>query len=240
MPAVPAEDLAPALHGAESVRPGDGADAVVVAVRGVGVLGEAGLEYEDVAAGAELLISGHVNVISKKPKEIYLYQDFYYNDVEMVLNVYRIDTGELIDSEKAFLKSTDRVLEESINKSLREITALVSKRVADEFNASWNYMMLDQADYRIMVTGVNADDVGLIKETIRSMPAAKTNGEFEEGKIIVHPKVFMRSYYSDVAILSVVHKGPRQNLIDLLTSIQHPRLVLVDDDKADIWLEQVR
>ncbi len=158
----------------------------------------------------------------------------------MELHFIRVDNGQVLYSLKDTFKYTDRSPEALHQRSIKEITEKLATEAAEKFNPSWRYTILDKADYQLMVTNVNRDDAEIMKNLILSLPGSEVDLLIGNGNEIVMPKVFERNFYTDVGVYSILYKGPRENLLELLTSMQHPRLVVVAEKGKQIWVDQVR
>ena len=197
------------------------------------------LRIELMRNGVEVLVTGNLNITDKGDQSIYLVDDFYYNDATMDLNVIRVNDGRVLYKISDRIKYSDRSVEASIKNSTRVLSEQVADAASTKFNPAWQYSYLDKADYQVMLTDVDEKDIQLVSDLLKSMVGAEV--ESDEGEKSIHnPEVYTRGIYADVAVLTVVYKGPRENLIERLTSSQFPRLVMVDEDPDQIILQQVR
>ncbi|MBN1518204.1 hypothetical protein JXA32_16700 [Candidatus Sumerlaeota bacterium] len=190
-------------------------------------------------SGIEVLVTGKINLEDGGTQSFYLVDDFFYFDASIELSVIRVSDDSVLYTIKDSYKATGRSQTETTDKAVEQLTSKVAEKAAERFNPAWQLAYLDTADYQVMITGVDQQDVKIIEDQIRSLAGTEWTNDAGDTELVL-PEVYLRGFYEDVVVLSVVYKGEQQNLINSLASMQYPRLVLQEHDDRQVILEQVK
>ncbi|MCX7016647.1 MAG: hypothetical protein NTW86_29505 [Candidatus Sumerlaeota bacterium] len=153
------------------------------------------------------------------------YQPMYYASARLSLKLIRVDNGEILGETFEAATASDADRERAIQLAIEEVVNKATNTLIDVYNAVWAKVMLDKADYRIMIT----------RTTER---AAEDLAGLLEG-MDLGIKVYFRGFLGDVAVLTLNFSGDRQQLVDLLTQLDHPRFHVVKSEDKTLTVEQI-
>jgi hypothetical protein len=78
---------------------------------------------------------------------------------------------------------------------------------------SWKYLMLDVADYQLMFTGISHDQLEIVTKMLEQL-APDT-------------EAYVKTYYHGIAVVNLVYKGERSELIRAIERSPYPRLKIM-------------
>ncbi|MBN1475150.1 hypothetical protein JXA47_00200 [Candidatus Sumerlaeota bacterium] len=167
--------------------------------------------------GVELLFSGQCTTTLTDASDLY-YDEHYFYETSLLLRMFRVDTGELLDEVVVTDSGSDVDDATAREIAIRKCVAAAIDRLIDTYSERWPREVLNQTDYLLMVTDVGDDEVDLLINKLADID--------EEAQ------VFQRSFYADVACLNLVYSHPfetspvaeRQALIDYLLGMDTPQL----------------
>ncbi len=162
--------------------------------------------------GIELLISGSTSTKRDVVKDIY-YDTFFFYTTDIQAVMVRVDTREELARVKARGSAADRDEQQAIDLSIRRAATLAVNQMADKFEDVWGYMVLDKADYRILLTGITPKTLTLVKNSIAGISR--------------DTKVFLRQQYDRSAVLAVVYPGSREDLVKAISTTKYPTLGII-------------
>jgi hypothetical protein len=137
----------------------------------------------------DVLITGALDVRAVQQGPI-LYDEYFFQEADLKLSMYRVDTGELITEVSDRYSASGGSVEEATQKVLDALVSRSTRRLAERLGTVWNYTMLDRADYRLMFSGLDAGRrPNVINDLRRLSPDVQ---------------IFEKSYYGGVWVVNVV------------------------------------
>ena len=177
----------------------------------------------------DILISGTLSVRPIEQEQI-LYDDYAFQEAEVALKVYRVDSGQVIaefhDRFSATGSATDKATEKvnAITNVLDAMLPRITRAMAEDIGWIWPNMMLDQADYRIMVSGVDQEMITGIYNLLSTLSPEL--------------KIFQKSYYGDVLVFNLDFPGAQPGQLEqFLRSANEPQFEVNPIDPRHFELE---
>lgn len=138
----------------------------------------------------DVIVTGSLKVQPRKEKVI-LYDQLFFHDAEIELKLIRIDTGETMRHITSHYSASGLTPEESLSKLLEQLVPMAAAELTDGFLDEWANIMLDKADYRLLITQVSPEQLTIIDSMLRALsPSVQT---------------YLKSYYGDVAVLNIIY-----------------------------------
>jgi len=194
--------------------------AITIPPTNLDILESAALKSEAIRVaekkGAEIILSG--TSISKRENRQELYYEtytFYRTTVD--LKLIRADTGEILDETTVSEVAGSTMQSQAIQLSITQAARKAAHTLADYFLANWDKTVQGNCDYTFLFTGVNSEKLDIIKRHLASLDDES--------------KVFVKSQYSDVAVVNLVYKGNREFLIDAIESLSFPRMHIIEEQE---------
>ncbi len=173
----------------------------------------------------EVIVTGSSETNKVEQKDIY-YDNYNFYETKIQLSLIRVDTGEILaETESVGLAANieaDRAIELSIIRAATEATS----ELMVSFRKNWENTILDKADYKIMFTGLQKPDLDVLGHTLLSL------GD--------EVKMYLRSYYYNVAVINLTYKGEEKELIRFLETFPQPtlKIISVKDNKIEISVRE--
>lgn len=164
--------------------------------------------------GVEVLVSGKSVTRRDSVKELY-YDTYYFYSTEMKATLVRVDTAEVLArvTSRGSASHTDQ--QQAIDISIRRAASEAVRELADQFDLVWGSMVLDKADYRILLTGVTPQTLELVRQRLAGFSQQS--------------KVYLRQSYDRSAVLTMVYPGNREDVIKELETMSYPPLQIVSE-----------
>ncbi|MCE5230380.1 hypothetical protein LLG95_12415 [bacterium] len=185
-----------------------------------GQLDTARLEAE--RNGIDVILTGTMNTRPITTGQI-LYDTYHFWQTSLDLYLYRVDTGELIAHVKDSYSANAPNDAQAISKTLDTIVSRTGTRIATILHDVWPATMLNQMDYRVMVSGVNPATLDHVETLLQSFAPQM--------------RIFRKAYYGDVAVLNLMlPEGKHIDLDYLLRHSTNPQFIVhkVDDKRFEI------
>lgn len=178
--------------------------------------------HEAQRGGIGALVTGTLNVVSRPSKKI-LYDDFHFYTAEAQLFLIRVDTGEVLTSASQTFSSSATDQEAALTKTFEQLMTRISEPLAADFLPRWRNTMFDVADVRLMITGINQEQLETVFNLMKTIsPESQT---------------YTKSFYGDVAVLNVsVPKAQLPNVEKYLRSSRTPQFIVkaVDNRRFEL------
>ncbi len=171
----------------------------------------------------DILITGTLSITPIGKKKI-LFDDYDFREAFLNLKMYRVDNGLLIKEVYDRYSATGTTMKEAANDVMDSMVGRATEKLAVELTDSWPNTMLDQGDYRLMLSGMNRDEVMKIYSMLKTLSPG----------IMIYEKAF----YSDVTVLNLMVPGDgRIDVETLLRGTREPPLNVRKYDKDSFELE---
>lgn len=118
---------------------------------------------------ADVLITGIVEVQTIEDRTQILFDEYSFQQAEVTLRMYRIDTGELLHEIHDRYSASAPTREEAISSVLDSMLSRATRELALSLRQNWGKLMLDDADYRLMLTGVDEESRDYIANSIKRL-----------------------------------------------------------------------
>lgn len=173
----------------------------------------------------ELIITGTCETNKLEQKDLY-YENYTFYESKISLKLIRVDTGEaLVETETSGL-ATNLDAERAIELSIIRASLKASSEIIDYFKANWNPTILDKANYKIMFTGIQQSQLDVFSSTLLKL-GDKT-------------KMYLRSYYHNVAVINLMFKGDKAELLRFLETFPYPtfKIVSIKDNNIEVSVRE--
>jgi hypothetical protein len=137
----------------------------------------------------DVLITGSLRIRPVGGEQI-LFDDYQFQEADLTLKMYRVDTGELIAQVADQYSAAGESVEDARAKLLDALVTRSSRKLAETLRGVWGYTMLDQADYRLMFNGLEA---GLRPSLLNGLRRFSPDLQ-----------VYEKAYYGGVWVVNVV------------------------------------
>jgi hypothetical protein len=181
--------------------------------------------FEAQRNSVDVLVTGMLTIRPIDQTQI-LYDRYAFMDASVVLKMYRVDTGELLAEITDRYSANGESVAAGTKNALDAMLTRSTQKLADRLRNLWGPMMLDDANCRLLITGV---EPGRIPSLFNMLKALDPN---------VH--VFQKAYYGDVLVVNVEFpdSDPRK-LVGLLRQSTDPQFNVSLVDKHRISLEML-
>jgi hypothetical protein len=139
----------------------------------------------------EFFISGTMTVrpAPEAQNRQILFDNYSFQEADVVLQLYRVDTGELIAEARDSYSATGPSAEEAVRNTLDVMMPRVAQQLATRLREYWQTTMLDQADYRVMISGVERNQTERVYNWLKT---------FAPGM-----RIYEKSFYGNVAVINI-------------------------------------
>ena len=162
--------------------------------------------------GVGLFITGTSTTRLIKAQELY-YDLYYFYETHMHLKLVRVDTGDILFETDATASSGHINRERAVELSIQRAANMATLKVIEAYLKTWNHLMLNVADYQLMFTGISPDQLEILTKMLKAL-APKT-------------EVYVKTYYNRIAVVNLVYKGERSELIQAIKRSPYPRLKIM-------------
>ncbi len=186
-----------------------------------GLLAAARLEAE--RNGIDVILTGSMRTAPITTGQI-LYDSYHFWQTSLDLYLYRVDTGERIAELHDAYSANASNDSQAISKTLDTIVQRTGARLAATLHDMWPNTMLNQANYRLMVSGVDPASLDHIQTMLGGIAPGQA-------------RIFRKAYYGDVAVLNVVlPEGKRVDMESFLRRTTNPQFVVrrIDERRFEI------
>jgi len=165
-------------------------------------------------AGVEVILTGRVDLVLSREKKIH-FDDYTFYNARATLTLIRVDDGKVLDtgSYEAGAGNPDKEAAKRIAAS--RATTRILQDLIPRFAARWERTMTDNAEFQVMVVGVNSAEAALVEDRLATrLPEAE---------------VYRRSLFEDVAVFNLYYPaeklrpGERERVEQVLRDITAPR-----------------
>lgn len=165
----------------------------------------------------DVLITGTMALRPINQEKIY-YDRYAFQEAEINLKMYRVDTGELIDEAHDRYSATSESVNESTQKVLDVMVTRVTQKLADSLRGMWANTMLEDRNCRLMISSVAPTEVTNVINLFKSFaPDAE---------------VFQKAYYGDTLVVNVASsKKDDLALEKFLRASSEPQFIVRKVDK---------
>lgn len=167
--------------------------------------------------GVEVLVSGRSITMRDNEKELY-YDTYYFYSTEMKAKLVRVDTAEILATVTARGTASHTEQQQAIDISIRRAASEAVRVLADKFDLVWGPMVLDKADYRILLTGVTPQTLDLVRQRLAGFSR--------------DAQVYLRQSFDRSAVLTVVYPGNREDVIKELATMSYPPVQIVSEHEV--------
>jgi hypothetical protein len=164
----------------------------------------------------DILITGTLSIRPIEEKEI-LFDNYDFREASLNLKMYRVDTGQLITEVYDRYSAAGGSMEKATNDVMDSMVTRATEKLAIELTDTWGNTMLDQGDYRLMLSGMNRDQVKNIYSMLKT---------FSPG-ILIYEKAF----YGDVTVVNLML--PDDSSADVETFLRRAREPQLNVRKVD-------
>lgn len=164
-----------------------------------------GIEITDISASAEkigkacaeaqrmdvdIVLSG--SVISSEPEQrIILFDEHFFVEGTLSLKAYRVDNGEAIRTIFVRESVSAKTKEAATDAFLERIATRAAAEFSDGFVEMWEGMMLEESDYRLLITGIDRLTLdGIARELTGISPTVQ---------------LYVKSYYGESAVVNLIY-----------------------------------
>ena len=163
-----------------------------------------------------IIITGSLDVTSSEEREI-LFDRVSFVEGAMHLQMIRVDTGEVLRESTEKYSASGPTHQEALDNLLGSLTLRSGEKLALGFLDHWSTLMLNRADYRLLITGVNAELLTSISSTLKTLSPSL--------------ELFVKSLYGDVAVVNVVFPDSEPGeLEEFLRRSRAPQFRVVPSD----------
>lgn len=166
-------------------------------------------------SGVEVIVSGEARTQLVDRKKLY-FDEYWFYETEVSAKLVRVDTGEVLFQAAGKGTSSARNRDEAIQTSIDRASEQVSAALVRDFDAYWPVVVQQQAPFRILLTGVDAESLRIVVQNIERMSR--------------DTKVFVRKSFGPSTVVEVLTQGTKQQLLDNLRSSTYPTLYIVNPD----------
>jgi len=166
-------------------------------------------------AGVEVILTGSAALKQTRAKRIH-FDDYTFFDVRTSLTLIRVDDGQVLGTGvyEAEAGNTDKTAAGKVAAS-RAVTRVLQDLVP-KFAERWERTMTDNADFQVMVVGVNVTEADIVQDRL----ATRLSGA----------EVYRRSFFEDVAVFNIYYPvkearpAERDRIEQVLNDMVSPRL----------------
>ena len=155
----------------------------------------------------EVFLSATIESKTIRTEKLY-FDDYTFVQTRCSLKLMRSDTGEVLVERQIVTSAGNADATAAVRAATLAGINEIAPQIFDTFDKMWGKMIHRKADLRIMATGVNEEVVSLFRQIITGMaPTAE---------------IYVRSYYSDVAVLTLTWDGRTEDLLEILRQTEYP------------------
>jgi len=170
----------------------------------------------------EVVIAGAIRTRTTRTGKLY-YDDYTFVETRCVLKVIRADTGEVIASGETVTSAGHMEAAKAVAAATLAAVNEIGPGLLDEYFKQWGKMILRKADVRILITGVDAEGLGLFRQVLQgAVPGAE---------------VYTRAVYADVAVVTVSLGGKVKELGRALRDTFYPAFRMTQGAPGEMILE---
>jgi hypothetical protein len=169
----------------------------------------------------EILISGTSSTTRDNVREMY-YDTYYFYTTLMDVALVRVDTGEVLARSEARGTASHIDEQRAIELSIRRAAGRITNDLADYYDRVWGPMVLNRAEYTLLLTGITDETLSLIRNALEGFSR--------------EANVYLRQRYDRTAVLNVVFPGERSELIKTISSHPYPTLRIIPPTEVDARL----
>lgn len=168
--------------------------------------------------GVGLFITGTSTTRLIKAEELY-YDQYYFYETHMHLKLVRVDTQDILFETDATASAGHIDKERAVELSILRAANTATLKVIEAYLNSWKNLMLNVADYQLMFTGITPEQLEVVTKMLKALaPDAE---------------VYVKAYFNRVAVVNLMFKGQRSELIQAIERSPYPRLkIMVDKPTA--------
>jgi hypothetical protein len=171
----------------------------------------------------DILITGALTVRPGNREKI-LFDEYSFQEAELALKMYRVDNGELLQEVTDRYSASGDTAEAAAKQVLDALVTRATRRLAETLRAVWGYVMLDMADYRLMVGGLDPErKITVLNDLKRFSPEIQ---------------VYEKAYYGNVWIVNLVLPKDQHNQLEtFLRESTEPQFKVEKIDERRFRLE---
>jgi hypothetical protein len=170
----------------------------------------------------EVLVTGRLEVRSQEQKRI-LFDEFTAYDAGVQLYLIRVDTGEVIGETSDRFGAPALADEMALERAYEGLMPRTAKALASGLLEKWRLTVLDMADYRLMVTGVDEELLESVFNLLKTLSP--------------EIRAYVKSFYGDVAVINVYFPEAKPGqMLDFLRKSRVPQFDVrpADDRKIEL------
>jgi len=166
----------------------------------------------------EVILTGQVDLTLARAKKIY-FDDYFYYNAKATLTLIRVDDGVVLDTDTYEAGAGHRDRETAKREAASRATSKILDERVPRFAERWERTMTDNAEFQVMVVGVNAEEAGVVQNRL----ATRLTGT----------EVYRRSLFEDVVVYNLyrppdkIAAGDRDQIVQVLRDLDVPRLTLM-------------
>lgn len=166
----------------------------------------------------EVLVSGSSQTTRIKQQELY-YDTYYFYKTVMNVALVRVDTGETLATAEATGTASHTDEQRAIDLSITRAADQAVAKLMDTYSKVWGPMVLDQANYHLLLTGVTPQTLSLVKDSLSGFSRDS--------------KVYERQKYDRTAVLNIVYPGKREDLMKAISTMSYPTMSVIPPVTVD-------
>ena len=182
-------------------------------------------------AGVEVILTGRVDVTLAREKKIH-FDDYIFYDARTTLTLIRVDDGLTLGTGTFEAGAGGSDKEATKRAAVSRATTKVLQDSIPKFAERWERTMTDNAEFQVMVVGVNPAEADVVEERLATrMPEAE---------------VYRRSLFEDVAVFNLYYPtakpqpGERERIEQVLRDLETPRFKIVPaKSEKHVWARRV-
>jgi len=168
-------------------------------------------------SGVEVLLTGQAEMKLLREKMIN-FDDYFFYNARLTLSLIRVDDGRVLETSSYEAEAGNKDRETAKRVAASRAATKILQDTIPRFAERWERTMTDDAEFQVMVGGVNERQAGAIQDRI----ATRLKGI----------QVYRRSLFEDVAVYNLFNPGKtqptdRESVEQILREIASPRLWLL-------------
>jgi hypothetical protein len=170
----------------------------------------------------EIIVTGKTTTSLREERKVY-YDNFYFYDCTMTVQMIRVDTGEVLQEVVAEGSASDRDRAESIRLSIERAAAQVARSLEEKYDSFWPRVVQSNSDYEVLLTGVNEELVRIVKQHLEQVGFGTEIG--------------LRKQFDGCAVLTIKTEAGRDALIQAIRGCSYPTLTIIREvgkDKLEV------
>ncbi|MEN6627004.1 MAG: hypothetical protein ABFD69_12335 [Candidatus Sumerlaeia bacterium] len=173
----------------------------------------------------DVILTGSINTLPITTGQI-LYDTYHFWKTDLDLYLYRVDNGELVAHLQDSYSAAGDSTEHAIAKTLDVMVGRTGGKLAMILRDVWPSTMLNEMDYRLMISGVDLARLGHIESMLKAL--------------CPEMRIYRKAFYGDVAVINIVlPEGKTIDLGGFLRRATDPQLIVRRYDDRHYEIEPI-